>query len=41
MLIVRGISVSFPSAGGGLIHAADGVSLDVGAGEIVGLVGEA
>ena len=40
MLVVHEISVSFSSAGGGMIQAVDGVSLRVRAGEVVGLVGE-
>jgi peptide/nickel transport system ATP-binding protein len=39
LLAVRGLTTSFPSANG-RVCAIDGVSVDVGAGEIVALVGE-
>ena len=40
LLEVRGLGVEFPRAGGGAIHAVEGIDLDVNPGEIVCLVGE-
>jgi peptide/nickel transport system ATP-binding protein len=40
MLIVKELSVQFSIKGHGVLHAVDNVSLDIGPGEIIGLVGE-
>ena len=40
VLAAKGLSVSFPGAGGRTTRAVDGVDLDLGRGEIVALVGE-
>ncbi|GAA0556301.1 dipeptide/oligopeptide/nickel ABC transporter permease/ATP-binding protein [Actinomadura livida] len=40
LLSVRDLTVSFPQPGGGRVTVVQGVSLDVGKGEILGLVGE-
>jgi oligopeptide/dipeptide ABC transporter ATP-binding protein len=40
LLQVRGLKVAFPVKGGGLLRAVDGVDLNIGRGEILGLVGE-
>ncbi len=40
LLALRDVKVTFEAAGYGTVRAVDGVSLDVAAGEILGLVGE-
>ena len=40
LLSLRSLSVSFRRSGGRLLHALDGISLDVARGETLGLVGE-
>ena len=40
LLSVQGLRADYPRRGGGVLHAVDGVSFDIRAGETVGLVGE-
>lgn len=40
LLVVDDLVKYFPAAGGGLVHAVDGVSFELAAGETLGLVGE-
>ena len=40
LLIVQDLVKYFPATGGGLVHAVDGVSFELAAGETLGLVGE-
>jgi len=40
LLSVQGLRTDYPTRGGGVLHAVDGVSFDIRAGETVGLVGE-
>ncbi|MGO4581323.1 ABC transporter ATP-binding protein [Cupriavidus sp. 2TAF22] len=40
LLSVRELRTDYPKRGGGVLHAVDGVSFDIRAGETVGLVGE-
>jgi peptide/nickel transport system ATP-binding protein len=40
LLSVQDLRIDYPKRGGGVLHAVDGVSFDIRAGETVGLVGE-
>ncbi len=40
LLSVEGLTMAFPTAGGGAAHAIDGISLTIDRGEVLGLVGE-